>query len=191
MTKRTLYNNKRGINPPIGRSGVLPVSRVEGRRGRRRCARVPDLLPAHVTGSAWVVSPDREQALLLLHGKHHRWFQPGGHADGQADILQVALRETHEETGLAPEQIRLVEEDVFDLDIHTIPASPHFPMHEHIDVRFLLEIDDRLPVPGSDESNDILWVPLQHVSRYNNCRSLWRMVEKTRRLRTYQHTHLR
>ncbi|WP_018146202.1 MULTISPECIES: NUDIX hydrolase [unclassified Thioalkalivibrio] len=150
-----------------------------------------DLLPAHVTGSAWVVSPDREQALLLLHGKHHRWFQPGGHADGQADILQVALRETHEETGLAPEQIRLVEEDVFDLDIHTIPASPHFPMHEHIDVRFLLEIDDRLPVPGSDESNDILWVPLQHVSRYNNCRSLWRMVEKTRRLRTFRHTHPR
>ncbi len=150
-----------------------------------------DLLPAHVTGSAWVVSPDRERALLLLHGKHYRWFQPGGHADGQADILQVALREIREETGLPADVIRLVAEDVFDLDIHTIPDRPGFPMHEHIDVRFLLEIDDRLPVPGSDESHAILWVPLQHVSRYNNSRSLWRMVEKTRRMRTDLHIHPR
>lgn len=157
-------------------------------RGHENCFDC-DLLPAHVTGSAWVVSPDRERVLLLLHGKHHRWFQPGGHADGQADILQVALRETHEETGLAPDQIRLVAEDVFDLDVHTIPASPKFPMHEHYDVRFLLEIDDRLPVPGSHESHEILWVPLQHVSRYNNSRSLWRMVEKTRQMRTWVHTH--
>ncbi|WP_018946425.1 NUDIX hydrolase [Thioalkalivibrio sp. AKL17] len=146
-----------------------------------------DLLPAHVTGSAWVLSPDRERALMLLHGKHNRWFQPGGHADGQADILQVALREVHEETGLAREHIRLVTEDVFDLDIHTIPASPEFPQHDHIDVRFLVEIDDRLEIPGSHESHAVLWVPLQHVSRYNNNRSCWRMVEKSRRLRTAEH----
>ncbi|KPV39227.1 nucleoside triphosphate hydrolase [Thiohalorhabdus denitrificans] len=143
-----------------------------------------DLLPGHVTGSAWVVNPARDRALMLHHGKHDRWFQPGGHADGDADILRVALRETAEETGLEPDRIRLVDGTVFDLDHHVIPAQAHFPEHFHFDVRFLVEIDDRLPVPGSVESHEVLWLPLNEVPRLNNNRSTWRMLEKTRRLRT-------
>jgi 8-oxo-dGTP pyrophosphatase MutT (NUDIX family) len=141
-------------------------------------------LPAHVTGSAWVVSPDFSQALIMHHVKQDQWFQPGGHADGDADILRVALRETAEETGIDPEHVRLLTGDVFDVDIHVIPASEHGPWHEHIDIRFLVQIDNRLPVPGNDESHQVLWVDLREVSAYNNNRSTWRMVEKTRRLRS-------
>ncbi len=61
-----------------------------------------ELWPAHVTGSSWVVNPQRSHVLMLHHKKHDQWFQPGGHADGHADILAVALRETSEETGLDP-----------------------------------------------------------------------------------------
>jgi 8-oxo-dGTP pyrophosphatase MutT (NUDIX family) len=142
-----------------------------------------DLWPGHVTGSAWVVNPLRHRVLLVHHRKHDQWFQPGGHADGDADILRVALRETAEETGLDPSHIRLVEADVFDVDIHTIDASERGPRHEHIDIRFLVEMDDDLPVPGSDESHDVLWAPLHEVARFNNNRSTHRMVEKTRGLR--------
>ena len=142
-----------------------------------------ELWPAHVTGSAWVVNPDRTRALMLHHRKHDQWFQPGGHADGDADILRVALRETAEETGIAPENIRLVDESIFDVDIHTIPPMGHDPRHEHIDIRFLVEIDDRLPIPGNDESHEVLWADLMQVSRFNNNRSTYRMVEKTRRMR--------
>lgn len=141
------------------------------------------LWPGHVTGSAWVVNPARDKVLLLHHRKHDQWFQPGGHADGDADILRVALRETHEETGLPTEAIRLVDGDIFDVDIHTIPASPRGPEHRHYDIRFLVEIDDRLAVPGNDESHQILWVPLETVARFNNNLSTYRMLEKTRRLR--------
>jgi len=129
------------------------------------------------------VSPDRCRVLLLHHRKHDQWFQPGGHADGDADILRVALRETSEETGLDPSHIRLVSGEVFDVDIHTIQASVRGPRHQHIDIRFLVEMDDDLPIPGNDESHDILWVPLAQVPRFNNNRSTFRMVEKTRRLR--------
>ena len=142
-----------------------------------------ELSPAHVTGSVWVVSPARDRVLLLHHRKHDQWFQPGGHADGDADILRVALRETVEETGLDESVVKLLGEDVFDVDIHTIPASQHDPEHQHIDVRFLVEIDDSLPVPGNDESHEVLWFPLYQVSRYNNNRSTHRMVEKTRQMR--------
>ena len=141
-------------------------------------------LPAHVTGSAWVVSPDFSQALIMHHVKQDQWFQPGGHADGDADILRVALRETAEETGIDPEHVQLLTEDVFDVDIHTIPGSEHDVWHEHIDIRFLVRIDNRLPVPGNDESHEVIWVNLRDVSGYNNNRSTWRMVDKTRRLRS-------
>lgn len=141
------------------------------------------LWPGHVTGSVWVVNPARDRVLLLHHRKHNQWFQPGGHADGDADILRVALRETHEETGLPYNEIRLVDGGIFDVDIHTIPATHRDPEHTHYDIRFLVEIDDRLAVPGNDESHQVLWVALESVSRFNNNLSTWRMLEKTRRLR--------
>lgn len=142
-----------------------------------------DLWPGHVTGSAWVVNPARDKVLLLHHRKHDQWFQPGGHADGDADILRVALRETSEETGLDRSHIRLVDGAVFDVDIHRIPASVRGPQHDHYDIRFLVEMDDDLAIPGNDESHDILWVALGDVARYNNNLSTYRMVEKTRRMR--------
>ena len=142
-----------------------------------------DLWPGHVTGSAWVVSPDRSRVLLLHHRKHEQWFQPGGHADGDADILRVALRETSEETGLDSSHIRLVSEAVFDVDVHSIPASERGPRHDHYDIRFLVEMDDDLEIPGNDESHQVIWVPLHEVARYNRNRSTYRMVDKTRRLR--------
>ena len=142
-----------------------------------------DLWPGHVTGSAWVVSPDRSRVLLLHHRKHEQWFQPGGHADGDADILRVALRETSEETGLDPSHIRLVSEAVFDVDVHSIPASERGPRHDHYDIRFLVEMDDDLEIPGNVESHQVIWVPLHEVARYNRNRSTYRMVDKTRRLR--------
>jgi 8-oxo-dGTP pyrophosphatase MutT (NUDIX family) len=142
-----------------------------------------ELWPAHVTGSTWVVNYDRSKVLVLHHRKHDQWFQPGGHADGDSDILRVALRETTEETGLDPAQIHLVDSRIFDVDIHTIPAIGHDPQHEHIDIRFLVEIDDHLSIPGNDESHEIRWASLSEVSRFNNNRSTYRMVEKTRRMR--------
>ena len=144
------------------------------------------LWPGHVTGSAWVVNPARDHVLLLHHGKHSQWFQPGGHADGDADILRVALRETSEETGLDPSHVRLVSGAIFDVDVHTIPASVRGPQHQHYDIRFLVEMDDDIPIPGSDESNDIQWVPLHAVTRFNNNRSTYRMIEKTRQFRPWQ-----
>lgn len=140
--------------------------------------------PGHITGSAWVINPARDKVLLLHHRKHGQWFQPGGHADGDADILRVALRETQEETGLPPETIKLVDSNIFDVDIHTIPAGKHGPEHMHYDIRFLVEIDDTLLVPGNTESHEVLWVPLEEVTRFNNNLSTCRMLEKSRRLRT-------
>ena len=142
-----------------------------------------ELWPAHVTGSAWVVNPDRSKVLMMHHKKLNQWFQPGGHADGDADIVRVALKETEEETGISAEQIKLVDGGIFDVDIHSIAPYGNDPEHQHIDIRFLLEIDDRIPVPGNDESHEVLWIDLLAVSHYNRNRSTYRMLEKTREMR--------
>lgn len=138
--------------------------------------------PSHVTGSSWVVNPGRSHVLMLHHRKHDQWFQPGGHPEDEVNILQVALRETAEETGVATDHIRLLDNSIFDVDIHSAPSEEE-GVHEHFDIRFLVEIDDALHLPGSIESHDVRWVALHDVPHFNNNRSTYRMVEKTRRLR--------
>jgi len=140
------------------------------------------LASGHVTGSAWVINPACSHVLMLHHRKLDLWLQPGGHADGDTDIIRVALKETAEESGIDIQQIKLLSESIFDVDVHTVHDSTHDFRHEHFDIRFLLEIDDSLPIPGNDESHEIGWVPLNQVSHFNNAISLRRMVQKTREL---------
>jgi 8-oxo-dGTP pyrophosphatase MutT (NUDIX family) len=132
-------------------------------------------LPGHITGSAWIVSPDRTQVLLVHHGKLNRWMQPGGHADGEEDVLNVALREAEEETGV---QNPTVIGGIFDMDIHTIPARKDFPEHLHYDLRFLMEADPAKKITVSEESHDVKWVPLDKLEEYTQERSVLRMKEK-------------
>lgn len=137
----------------------------------------------HVTASTWVISPDREQVLLLHHRKYGHWFQPGGHADGDPDVLRVALRECAEETGIDPTHIRLVVPEIFDVDIHSVPQVGSIRAHDHIDIRFVVEIDNQLDIPGNNESHAIEWFALHDVMHISKFRSTWRMLEKTRTLR--------
>jgi len=130
----------------------------------------------HVTGSAWIIDNAREYVLLMHHRKLDRWFQPGGHADGNPDIQQVALREAQEETGLT--NIQLVDNQIFDIDIHLIPANTKEPAHYHYDIRFLMKANRNLPLQINNESKNLAWVLLEDVHRYNNSESLIRMVKK-------------
>lgn len=130
----------------------------------------------HMTASAWVVSPDRQQVLLVLHRKLGKWLQPGGHADGNTDLRAVALQEVWEETGL---QARLAQPQIFDIDVHPIPARGQDPLHDHYDVRFLLEADPEAPLTISAESRELRWVPIQQVAELNGERSITRMIERS------------
>ena len=93
--------------------------------------------PGHVTGSAWLVDPDGGSVLLTHHRKLGSWFQLGGHSDGDPDTLRVALREATEESGI--EGIVPVSQEIFDIDVHEIPANSREPTHLHFDVRFFCD----------------------------------------------------
>jgi 8-oxo-dGTP pyrophosphatase MutT (NUDIX family) len=138
--------------------------------------------PGHVTGSAWIVSPDREAVLLTHHRKLDRWLQLGGHADGDSDVLAVALREAREESGL--ETLELLPGDdgriPLDIDVHEIPARGAEPVHQHHDVRFLFVARPGEGLRVSDESHDLRWVPWQEISTLTQEESILRMQRRAR-----------
>ena len=138
----------------------------------------------HLTGSAWIVGPDRSRVLLTHHLKLNKRLQLGGHADGESDLLAVALREAVEESGLM--RIRSVSPEIFDVDRHWIPERKADPGHFHYDLRFLLEADPREPLSISSESYDLAWVELDRVTTLNPEESIARMVRKTALLPPWQ-----
>ena len=135
-------------------------------------------LSGHLTGSAWIVDAARTQTLLTHHRKLDKWLQLGGHADGESDLLKVALNEAREESGLM--RVRAVSPEIFDLDRHWIPARKAEPGHFHYDLRFLLEADPQERLAISSESHDLAWVELAQIAALNPEESIARMVRKTR-----------
>ncbi|WP_404544018.1 NUDIX hydrolase [Dyella jejuensis] len=115
----------------------------------------------HFTGSAWLVSKDGERVLLTHHRKLNRWLQLGGHADGDSDLAAVALREAHEESGLAG---LMVEPGIFDVDRHWIPERGNEPGHWHYDVRYVVRAGQDEAFVVGDESLDLAWVPVRDLA---------------------------
>lgn len=110
----------------------------------------------HITGSAWLVNPAGDKALLTLHHNLQRWMQTGGHADGDPVPLRVAIREAEEESGI--DGITAVSPEIYDIDIHLIPARPAKgePAHYHYDIRYLLRAPHE-QFSISPESDDLAW----------------------------------
>ncbi|HOX83234.1 MAG TPA: NUDIX hydrolase [Chryseolinea sp.] len=138
-------------------------------------------LPGHITGSAWIIDDSKSKALLIHHGKLNRWLQPGGHADGDENVLRVALREAEEETGV--KNYEILKEGIFDLDIHPIPNRKDFPEHLHYDIRYLVQANTVDELILSDESLNVAWIRLEELPSFTeNNSSINRMVEKVKNL---------
>lgn len=121
---------------------------------------------AHFTGSAWIVNPDRTRVLMAWHNIYRTWAWTGGHADGEADLLSVALREAREETGIA--SIRPVTPEIYSLEV--LPVNAHVKRgrfvsaHLHLNVTYLLEADDTQPLRVKpDENSAVAWLPLRQA----------------------------
>lgn len=135
-----------------------------------------DHLPGHMTGSAWIVDASKQYALLVHHAKLQRWLQPGGHADGDENIIAVARKEAVEETGL--KNLTLLN-PLFDIDIHPIPERKDFPRHDHYDIRCLFMADKNDTIIISEESHAVQWIALKDaVIKSGGNASISRMVEK-------------
>lgn len=134
-------------------------------------------LAGHFTGSAWVVSADGARTLLTHHRKLDRWLQPGGHADGDANLANVALKEAEEETGLRG--LRVDGDAIFDVDRHWIPERGDVPGHWHHDVRYVVHASTEERYTVSEESHDLAWRDIAAIAEDEGAdESLRRMARK-------------
>lgn len=126
---------------------------------------------AHVTSSAFVVNKAKDKALMVHHNIYKSWSWTGGHADGEEDLLYVAMKEVSEETGI--KSIHPVSENIFSLDI--LPVFGHMrkgeyvPPHLHLSVAYLFEADENEElVVKPNENSDVRWIPLDEINIYSN-----------------------
>lgn len=142
--------------------------------------------PGHITGSALLTDYDGSRVLLNRHKFLDKWLAFGGHADGDKNIRNVALRETMEESGF--EDIEFVVPEIFDLDIHGIPENlkKKEPAHLHFDISFLLRLKKGVSPEFriSNESEELKWCDASEAPRLvEGNPNMARLIRKWERLK--------
>ena len=114
---------------------------------------------AHFTASCWIVNPDRTKVLMAYHNLYQSWAWLGGHADGDRDLLAVAMREVTEETGL--QRLELLHPGIFSLECLTVDGhekrGQYVPSHIHMNVTYLLGAMDHELRQKPDENSGVAW----------------------------------
>ena len=119
---------------------------------------------AHFTASSWLLNREHDKVLMIYHNIYHSWAWTGGHADGETDLLAVAMREAKEETGVTA--IKALSELPFSIEILTVDGhvkrGSYVPSHLHLNVTYLLEADeDEVLRVKPDENSGVKWFSLE------------------------------
>lgn len=130
-----------------------------------------DNIFGHFTASAFVVNKERNKMVVVYHIINDGWIYPGGHADGEEDLLKVAVREVEEETGL---KVRVLDDNIYAID--SAPVKGHIKRgkyvsaHLHLDVIFIMEADDKIPLKyKEDESKGVKWISFSEADNETMC----------------------
>ena len=121
----------------------------------------------HMTASAWVTNEAHDGVLMAYHNIYDSWAWLGGHADGEEDLLAVALREVREESGV--KHARPASENIFSLEVLTVDGhekrGAYVSSHLHLNVTYLLEADPMEPLRMKpDENSGVAWFPVSQVA---------------------------
>lgn len=124
---------------------------------------------AHISSSGMIVNRDMNKVLMVYHNIYHSWSWTGGHADGDKNLLHVAIKEAIEETGVT--RIYPIREEIIGLDI--LPVWGHVKRgnyvssHLHLNITYPLIADekDRLIVK-EDENSGVKWLEIDRLSEY-------------------------
>lgn len=121
---------------------------------------------AHMTASAWVVNETRTRVLMIYHNIYDSWSWLGGHADGEENLLDVALREVREESGT--EKVRPLSDDIFSLEVLTVDGhvkrGQYVSSHLHLNITYLLEASEEESLKiKPDENSGVAWFGLREA----------------------------
>ena len=134
----------------------------------------------HFTASSFIVNKDRTKMLAVYHTIGDGWAHPGGHADGEKDLLSVAMREAKEETGLVTS---IIDKKPFLLTVNPVAGhvknGKYVSSHLHFDVFYLMEADDKAPLAfRKDESKGVKWIPFDEIDSESIANSMRPVIDK-------------
>lgn len=121
----------------------------------------------HFTASSWTVNKERTKILFIYHNIYKAWTWTGGHADGEDDLLQTAIRELKEETGV--QNVKPVTEDIYSLEVICVNGhekrGKYVGSHVHLNLTYLLEVDENEILKiKADENSGVKWVNIEDVA---------------------------
>lgn len=105
---------------------------------------------------------------MIYHNIYKSWAWTGGHADGEEDLLNVAIRELKEETGV--KNVKVINNDIFSLEIICVNGhvkkGKYVSSHVHLNVTYLLEVDEEETLKiKEDENSGVKWVNIEDVEK--------------------------
>ena len=120
----------------------------------------------HFTSSAFVLNKERTKMLMIYHNIYKSWAWVGGHSDGDADLLHVAMKEAKEETGI--KNVQPILKDIYSLEIITVNGhvkrGKYVGSHVHLNLTYLLEVDEKEEIKiKEDENSGVKWVPIDEI----------------------------
>lgn len=121
---------------------------------------------AHITASGFILSRDGNWVLMAHHNIFKVWAWTGGHADGEADLLSVALREAREETGadhIVPLSPAIASLEILPVWGH-VKRGKYVCAHQHLNVSYLLTADRDSPLTVREgENTRVGWLPADRL----------------------------
>lgn len=120
----------------------------------------------HFTASSWIVNKDKTKVLMIYHNIYNSWTWTGGHADGDQDLLHVAIKEAKEETSI--QNIKYLSENIFSLEIPSVTGhikrGKYINSHLHFNITYLLQADETDEIKiKPDENSGVKWVDIDDV----------------------------
>ena len=136
---------------------------------------------AHITSSAFVVNQAKDKVLMIHHNIYNSWSWIGGHADGEKDLLAVAMKELSEETGV--KNMNPVFSDIFSVDVLTVlghtKRGDYISPHLHLSIAYLIEVDENdLLMVKEDENSGVKWIPIDEINIYSTEPHMHRVYDK-------------
>lgn len=132
---------------------------------------------AHITSSGFIMNKTLDKVLLVHHNIRNVWSWTGGHADGDEDLLHVAIKEAKEETGIT--DIKPLSNDIASIDILSVfghvKNDKYVNVHLHLSIAYVLIADENNKLRiCAEENSGVEWFSLEKfTSKYFNERDLY------------------
>ena len=120
----------------------------------------------HFTSSAFVLNKERTKILMIYHKIYNSWAWTGGHSDGDSNLLNVAIKEAKEETGI--KNVVPILPDIYSLEIITVDGhekrGKYISSHVHLNITYLLEADENEEIHiKEDENSGVKWFSVDEI----------------------------